>query len=256
MVAALNAWSLVAVAAAGAACGLVNTIAGGGSLILFPVLLLVGLAPLDANVTNSVSTWAGYVGGVGGFRTEIREQRHRLPRLVVATVLGSATGCILLLVTPSAAFDVVVPFLVLLATVMTAVQPYVQRRLRERPTDHPQPGVAAVLSIFAATIYGGYFGAALGVIVLAVLGLTIRDTIRNLTASKALISLVDATVSVVIFGLFGPVHWVYVAIAAPTTLLGGYLGAHVARRMNEQVLRGCVVALGLTVSIALFARLA
>ena len=85
MIAALNAWSLVAVAAAGAACGLVNTIAGGGSLILFPVLLLVGLAPLDANVTNSVSTWAGYVGGVGGFRTEIRAQRRRLPRLVVAT---------------------------------------------------------------------------------------------------------------------------------------------------------------------------
>ena len=106
MIAALNAWSLAAVAAAGAACGLVNTIAGGGSLILFPVLLLVGLAPLDANVTNSVSTWAGYVGGVGGFRTEIRSQRRRLPRLVVATILGSATGCILLLVTPSAAFDV------------------------------------------------------------------------------------------------------------------------------------------------------
>jgi uncharacterized membrane protein YfcA len=92
--------------------------------------------------------------------------------------------------------------------------------------------------------------------VLAVLGLTIRDTIRNLTASKALISLVDATVSVVIFGFFGPVHWVYVAIAAPTTLLGGYLGAHVARRLDEQVLRGCVVALGLIVSIALFVRLA
>ena len=255
MIAALNAWSLVAVAAAGAACGLVNTIAGGGSLILFPVLLLAGLAPLDANVTNSVSTWAGYVGGVGGFRHQIRAQRRTLPRLVVATILGSTTGCILLLVTPSAAFDVVVPFLVLIATGMTAVQPYVQRRLKERPADHPQPGAAAVISIFVATIYGGYFGGALGVIVLAVLGLTIRDTIRNLTASKALISLVDATVSVIIFGFFGPVHWVYVAVAAPTTLLGGWLGAHVARRMNERVLRGCVVALGLVVSVALFVRL-
>src|SRR6478736_6144581 len=148
IIAALHAWALVAVAAAGAACGLVNTIAGGGSLILFPVLLLAGLAPLDANVTNSVSTWAGYVGGVGGFRTEIRHQRRTLPRLVVATILGSTTGCILLLVTPSAAFNVVVPFLVLTATAMTAVQPYVQRRLAERPTDHPKPGPAAVVSIF------------------------------------------------------------------------------------------------------------
>ena len=91
-------------------------------------------------MTNSVSTWAGYVGGVGGFRTEIRAQRRTLPRLLVATVLGSATGCILLLVTPSAAFDVVVPFLVLAATALTAIQPVVQRRLKERPADHPQPG--------------------------------------------------------------------------------------------------------------------
>jgi uncharacterized membrane protein YfcA len=255
MYAAVDAWTFVVVAAAGAACGLVNTIAGGGSLILFPVLLVTGLAPLDANVTNSVSTWAGYVGGVGGFRAEIRSQRHTLPRLLVATVLGSTTGCILLLATPSAAFDVIVPFLVLAATGLTAIQPVVQRRLKERPADHPQPGAAAIVSVFVATIYGGYFGGALGVIVLAVLGLTIRDTLRNLTASKSVISLVDASVSVVIFGLLGPVHWLYVAVAAPTTLLGGYVGAHAARHMDEQVLRACVVGLGLIVSVALFVRL-
>ena len=97
----MSGWDALAVAAAGLACGLINSIAGGGSLILFPVLLLTGLAPLDANVTNSVATWPGYVGGVGGFRSEIRERRARLPRLLLVTIAGSVTGCVLLLATPS-----------------------------------------------------------------------------------------------------------------------------------------------------------
>ena len=126
----MTGWDVVLVAAAGAACGVINSIAGGGSLILFPVLLLTGLKPLDANVTNSVSTWPGYVGGVGGFRAEIRERRHRLPRLLLATVAGSVTGCVLLLATPSSAFDVIIPWLVLAATVLTALQPAVRKRLR------------------------------------------------------------------------------------------------------------------------------
>ena len=106
--------------------------------------------------------------------------------------------------------------------------------------------------MFLATIYGGYFGAALGVIVLAVLGLTIHETLRNSTRTEAVISLVDCSVSVIVFGLFGPVHWDYVAIAAPLTLLGGYLGARLARRINETALRASIVTLGVTVAIVLF----
>ncbi len=243
---------VAAVAAAGAACGVINSIAGGGSLILFPVLLLTGLAPLDANVTNSVATWPGYVGGVGGFRSEIKERRRRLPRLLVATVAGSVTGCVLLLVTPSSAFDVIVPWLVLAATALTALQPVVRRRLREAKDPDGRVGVGALFGVFLATIYGGYFGGALGVIVLAVLGLTIHDTLRHLNATKSVISLFDASISVIVFGLFGPVHWAYVAVAAPTTLLGGYLGAAIARKLNERVLRFCVVGFGIAVSIYLF----
>jgi uncharacterized protein len=242
----------LAVAIAGGLCGLVNSIAGGGSLILFPVLLWVGLPSLDANVTNSVATWPGYVGGVGGFRDEIREQRYRLPRLLIATVAGSLTGCVLLLLTPSGAFDVIVPFLVLAAAGLTAIQPVVRRRLAKREDDGRPPGLSAVAGIFFATIYGGYFGAALGVIVLAVLGLTIHETLRQLNATKAVISLVDCTVSVVVFGLFGPVHWDYVAVAAPLTLVGGYVGARVARKINENLLRISVVTLGVIVALVLF----
>jgi uncharacterized protein len=246
---------MLAVAAAGAACGVINSIAGGGSLILFPVLLLTGLKPLDANVTNSVSTWPGYVGGVGGFRGEIGERKRRLPRLIVATIAGSVTGCVLLLVTPSSAFDVIVPWLVLAATLLTALQPTVRRRLlREAKSPDGRVGAGALFGVFLATIYGGYFGGALGVIVLAVLGLTIHDTLRHLNATKSVISLVDASISVIVFGLFGPVHWIYVAVAAPTTLLGGYLGAAIARKLDERVLRFCVVGFGLAVSIYLFVR--
>lgn len=250
----MTGWDIVLVAAAGAACGVINSIAGGGSLILFPVLLLTGLKPLDANVTNSVSTWPGYVGGVGGFRAEIRERRHRLPRLLLATVAGSVTGCVLLLATPSSAFDVIIPWLVLAATALTALQPAVRKRLREGSAANGQAGISALAMIFLAAIYGGYFGGALGVIVLAVLGLTIHDTLRHLNATKSVISLVDASIGVIVFGLFGPVHWAYVAVAAPTTLVGGYIGAAIARRLDERVLRACVVVFGLAATAYLFVR--
>lgn len=250
----MSPWSLIAVAVAGAACGVVNSIAGGGSLILFPVLLLTGMRPLEANVTNSVSTWAGYVGGVGGFRQEIRAQRATMPRFVAATLAGSTLGCVLLLITPGEAFDIIVPWLVLGATALTALQPVVRARLKDRSGLTNQPNASAVIGVFLATIYGGYFGGGLGVMVLAVLGVTVRDTLRNLNASKAVISLVDASVSVVVFGLFGPVQWVYVAVAAPTTLLGGYAGAAIARRLDERILRICVVVVGVTVSGYLFWR--
>jgi uncharacterized membrane protein YfcA len=240
---------------AGAGCGLVNSIAGGGSLILFPALLLTGLPALSANVTNSVATWPGYLGGVGAFRREIGERPHLLPPLLVATLCGSITGCVLLLVTPSSAFDVVVPVLVLIATVMTALQPVVRRRLKDDASAEHRPTISAIVAVFLATIYGGYFGGALGVIVLGVLGITIKDSIRNLNATKSVISLLDATVSVVLFGFFGPVDWASVAVAAPTCLVGGYLGGAIARRMNETLLRACVVTLGAVVTIVLLLRL-
>jgi uncharacterized membrane protein YfcA len=243
------------VALAGAACGLVNSVAGGGSLILFPTLLLVGLPPLTANVTNSVAAWPGYLGGVTAFRRELSGRRTMLTWLVGVTIVGATAGCILLLVTPTGAFDVVVPVLVLIATVMTALQPVVRRRLHPTPTatDH-RPGWAALAAIFVATVYGGYFGGALGVIVLAVLGLTFNDTMRNLTASKTIVTLANSTVSVLIFGLFGPVRWEYVAVAAPTALAGGYVGGAIARRLDERMLRLLVVSLGAVVTVILIVR--
>ncbi|MGI8755431.1 MAG: sulfite exporter TauE/SafE family protein [Acidimicrobiales bacterium] len=250
----MSGGEIALVALAGLACGAVNAVAGGGSLILFPALIATGMGTLAANVTNSVATWPGYLGGAYGFREELGSQRHRLPPLVVATLAGSTTGCVLLLVTPSGAFDAIVPVLVAAASLLLAVQPIVARRAGE-PTDGSRVHQRAqVVSIFLATIYGGYFGGALGVIVLGVLSLTVPETLRRLNGLKNGLSVVDASVSVVVFGLFGPVQWVAVAVAAPATLVGGYLGARMARRINDRVLRWCVVVFGLGVATYLAVR--
>ncbi|MCU1371455.1 MAG: hypothetical protein JWO77_2649 [Ilumatobacteraceae bacterium] len=236
---------------AGLACGAINALAGGGSLILFPALIAAGLGPLAANVTNSVSTWPGYLGSSLGFRDELRSQGHRLPRLALATLAGSAIGCILLLVTPPDAFDAIVPVLVLLAAGLLAIQPAVARRVGEPVEDHPRARRLQLAAVFGASIYGGYFGAALGVIFLAVLALTIAEPLKRLNGLKAGLSVVDATVSLVIFGLFGPVNWVAVAIAAPAALVGGYLGAHGAKRVDDKVLRVAVVVFAVIVAVYL-----
>lgn len=250
----VSPFEVVLVVGAGLACGIVNSIAGGGSLVLFPALLATGLSPLAANVTNSVATWPGYVGGLAGFRDDLVDQRARLVPLAAATIVGSVAGCVLLLATPSGALDVVVPILVLVAALLTAVQPLAKRRLAARGTEIGASTWGALVAVGIAAVYGGYFGGALGVIFLAVLGLTVADTLGRLNAAKAVLSLVDASVSVVVFGFFGPVSWAAVALAAPGTLVGGFLGARFARRLDERVLRACVVGFGLLVAAYLTVR--
>lgn len=245
---------VVLVLAAGLACGAVNAMAGGGSLLLFPALVATGMGTLAANVTNSVATWPGYVGSIGGFREELALHRHRLRRLGVATVAGSVVGCTLLLATPSEAFDAIVPVLVLAAAGLLAVQPAVARRVGAPVDHHRRTQRAQLVAVGLAAIYGGYFGAALGVIFLGVLALTIDAPLRELNGLKAGLSTVDATVSVVVFGLFGPVQWSAVAVAAPATLVGGYVGARLARRVPDRVLRAGVIGFAVVVAVLLALR--
>lgn len=239
---------LVLVAVAGLLCGMVNAVAGGGSLILFPALIASGLPTLPANVTNSVATWPGYVGGLYGFRDELKGLRNQVIPMGLISLLGSVTGCVLLLTTPTSAFDLVVPVLVLFATMLVVIQPRVKRWMAARAPTPDRHHRALYPGLFLATIYGGYFGGALGVIIIGTLALTTSDSLPRLNAIKSALTLVDCTVSVVIFGLFGPVDWLRVAVAAPTTLLGGYLGARIAKRLDEGKLRFAIVSLGLTVS--------
>jgi uncharacterized membrane protein YfcA len=250
----VSAAALLIAAAVAFLAGAINSIAGGGSLILFPTLVALGLPTVDANVTNSVAQWPGYIGGIFGFRQELAGQRGRILRFGVAAVLGGLVGSVLLLTTPSSAFDVVVPVLVLLASLLLAVQPLLTSRLR-RADDDGRTGdpVWLYAALFLATVYGGYFGGALGVILVGVLGLALHR-LKLANALKSVLSAITATVTVVVFGLFGPVHWLVVAVAAPASLVGGFLGARVATRIPATPLRVLIVAFGVAVSIYLFLR--
>jgi uncharacterized membrane protein YfcA len=239
------------VLAAGLVSGAVNAVAGGGSLLVFPALLAVGFPPLAANVTNSVAQWPGYVGVVAGARHELPGQRRRLVATSSVAVFGSALGCVLLLVLPGSVFDAVVPVLVLLASALLGLQQWLKRWIGAPEAGRPDRLPVLLPAVFLAAVYGGYFGGALGVILIATLSLCAGDDLRRLNATKAVLSLVIASVTVVIFALRAPVNWTAVATLAPATLVGGYVGARLARRLPENVLRASVVVLGVGVGIYL-----
>ncbi len=236
---------------AGLVAGGVNAVAGGGSLLVFPALLAVGFPPLAANVTNSVAQWPGYVGIVAGARQELAGQRRRILMTSAVAVGGSAVGCVLLLTLPGAVFDTVVPVLVLLASALMAASPQIKRWIGTPGPGAPDRTAVLLPAVFLAAVYGGYFGGALGVILIATLSLCAHDELVRLNALKGLLSLVIASVTVVIFALGAPVDWLAVALLAPATLVGGFLGARLARRLPEPVLRWSVVVLGLAVGIYL-----
>jgi uncharacterized membrane protein YfcA len=250
----VSAVDLLIAAGVALVAGAINSIAGGGSLILFPTLVALGLPTVAANVTNSVAQWPGYLGGVAGFRAEYAGQRGRLIRFGVVAVLGGTAGSVLLLTTPSKAFDVVVPVLVLLASLLLAVQPLLSRWIRKEEHEGPRRDpVWLYVALFLATVYGGYFGGALGVILVGVLGIGLHR-LKLANALKSALSAVTATVTLVVFGLFGPIYWPVVAVAAPASLVGGFLGAHIATRIPATPLRVFIVAFGLAVSVYLFLR--
>jgi uncharacterized membrane protein YfcA len=250
----VSAVDLLLVAGVALLAGGINSIAGGGSLILFPTLVALGMGTVAANVTNSVSQWPGYLGGVLGFRDEYAGQGGRLVRFSVVAVLGGTAGSVLLLTTPSEAFDVVVPVLVALASLLLAVQPLITKRLKSSEDDGAQRDpVWLYVALFLATVYGGYFGGALGVILVAVLGVGLHR-LKLANALKSAISAVTATVALVIFGIWGPVDWLVVAVAAPASLVGGFLGARVATRIPSTPLRILIVTFGLLVAVYLFVR--
>jgi uncharacterized protein len=243
--------SLVFLLVAGLLAGFVNGVAGGGSLLVFPALLAVGFSPLAANVTNSIAQWPGYVGIVVGTQRDLAGQRRRLRYTIPVAAVGSAVGCVLLLLLPDAVFDAVVPALVMLASLLIALGPQIKQWIGTPPAGAPDRMGLLLPAIFFAAVYGGYFGGALGVILIAALSLCTNDRLVRLNAHKALLTLLIATVTVVIFAIGAPVDWVAVALLAPTTLVGGYIGGRLARRLPEDMLRWIVALIGLTVGVYL-----
>ncbi len=248
----------VLLALAGLAAGIVNAVAGGGSLLSFPALLAAGYPAVDANVTNTVSLWPGYLSGGLAYRDDLRAERDRVVALAVTAALGGAAGTVLLLVAPPGIFEAVVPYLVLVAVALLAAQPRIAAHVRRRsarnvggPARPDHLGVGLHASTFAAATYGGYFGGGLGVILLAVLGIFLPDDLTRLNGLKNALSLVINSVALVGFGLFGPVAWAAVAVVGPASLAGGALGSRLARRLSATVLRRVVVVWGTAVAIRL-----
>jgi uncharacterized membrane protein YfcA len=250
----LSIGQVALLAVAGFFAGALNAAAGGGSLISFPALILVGYPSLTANVTNNVAVAPGYLTGATGYRHELRGQRKRIVPLVIASFVGSLIGVGLILASSQRAFESFVPFLVLAACVLLAVQPAISRWLGERSGDRERPGVGALAGQTLAGVYGGYFSAALGVAVLALLGLFLDDTLQRLNALKALLQLVIGAVSAVGFALLAPVAWTAVAIIAPASMVGGEVGARLAQRVSDRVLRVGIIAYGVAAAIWLFVR--
>lgn len=230
------------VLAGGLVAGTANTVAGGGSLLSFPLLVALGLPPLDANVTNTVGITPAALGGIIGFQRELVSQGARLRGLLPYSVAGAIAGAVLLLRTPAHAFSRVVPVLIVVACVMLLLQRRIARTLEGR---HGRRAWLLRVGTLGTAVYGGYFGAAVSVLVLALLAVTVDDTMQRLNAVKVPLAGAMNLVSGIAFAIFGPVHWVYVLVLAPATLVGGRIGASAARRIPDQPLRLAVVVVGL-----------
>lgn len=242
--------------AAAALAGAVNAVAGGGSLISFPALLFVGYPAVTANVTNTVALCPGYVGGTIGYRRELSGQRSRAIALSATSIVGAIGGSWLLLVSDPDVFERIVPYLILAACALLAVQQPLARMVQRRAgqgEDRSSTGSTVALHLlqFVGAVYGAYFGAGLGIMMLAVLGVLLVDTMQRLNALKGLMSLVINVVGAVYFAIFADVIWVAVAIMAVAALIGGRIGVALARKLNDQALRWMVVAFGVFVAISL-----
>jgi uncharacterized membrane protein YfcA len=277
----LEPTQLLLLAAAALLAGAVNAVAGGGSLLSFPALLAVGYPAITANVTNSVALTPGYFGGTLGYRRELAGQRRRILALGATSAVGAVVGAFLLLVSSPELFERIVPFLIFLACGLLALQTRLARLVRAHgagdgdqepnnpaqsnpapsnpapadpaagpagPDRHTGPLFAAQ---FLAAVYGAYFGAGVGIMMLAILGIFLTDSLQRLNALKGLLSFLISLVAAVYFALFAEVSWVAVAVMAVASLLGGQLGVLLARRLDDRVLRWLVTAFGVAVGLRL-----
>ncbi len=253
----MDATQIVLLAAAAFAAGAVNAVAGGGSNISFPALLAAGYEAKTANVTNTVALWPGYFGGSVAYRRELGHQGGRFVYLLLPSVAGALAGSALLLGTSAETFESLVPFLILLGSAVMFFQTRLtkmaaEREIASRGGDHIPLALIAV--VFTAAVYGAYFGAGLGVILLAGLMVLLPDDIQHSNALKGLLSMVINAVAVAYFALFGPVAWGAALVMAGGALAGGFLGVGVARQLGETWLRRAVVVPGVVVAgILLFA---
>jgi uncharacterized membrane protein YfcA len=249
----------VAVLAAGIGAGTINTIVGSGTLITFPVLLAVGLPPVTANVSNTLGLVPGSVAGAIGYRGELAGQRGRLLRLGGVCLVGGAIGAILLVNLPSGAFHAIVPVLIALALVLVVLQPRLTRALqasrqRSGSAAPVHGGPVLLLGLFLASIYGGYFGAAQGVIYMSLMGVLLDESLQRINGLKNVLAAMVNGIAALFFVVIAHMDWVAVALVAAGATIGGLIGARVGRRLPPMALRGLIVAVGIAAIVQLLLK--
>ncbi len=253
----LSGIDLLLISLAAVAAGAVNALAGGGTLITFPTLTFVGVPAVASNITNTVALLPGYIGGTIAQSKDIKGQENRLWYLIPAGLIGGAIGGYLLLHTGEKLFRGLIPWLILAASVLLAIQDPVKAWLTRRMSERAAGGTHerwSSLPVGLAAIYGGYFGAGLSVIILAALGLTFDDSLTRLNAIKQLISFSANVAAAVFFVFSGQVVWIAALVMAVGALIGGTLGGRLAAHVKPATLRWIVVAIGVIVSIIYFIR--
>lgn len=238
----------VLIALAGVAAGTINTVVGSGTLITFPTLLAFGVPPVTANVSNTVGLVPGSMSGVFGYRRELAGQRARVLRLGAASLVGGVAGALLLLWLPSSAFDAIVPALIALGVVLVLLGPRIQRSVAARAESRggiPDHGVWWVWpAVAAAGIYGGYFGAAQGVLLMAILGIGVADSMQRHTATKNVLALIVNAVAALVFIAVADIDWTVAGLIAIGSVIGGQIGATVGRRLPPVLLRSVIATVG------------
>jgi hypothetical protein len=248
----LSALQIITILGAGLVAGAVNAVVGSGSLLTFPALLAAGYSPLVANISNSVGLVLGNVSGVVGYRRELAGQERRAAALAIPAAIGSLVGAILLLALPESVFHRVVPALVLLSVVLVIVQPRLSERLA-RYRDRPASSWALRVGVALTAVYGGYFGAAMGVLLIGVLSVFLKDDLQRINALKNVMSTVINFVAAIVFVFAAHVAWIAAALIAVSSIAGGFLGAAIGRRLHPNVLRALVVVAGLVAFVKLLA---
>ena len=247
----MSALEAVGILAAGLAAGTINTVVVSGSLITFPTLLAFGYPAVVANVSNTVGLVPGSLSGAIGYRSELSGQRGRAIRLGAAAMAGGLTGGVLLLVLPGTAFERIVPFLILGAVVLMAIQPALSRAMgawRVEGVEHTGP---LALTLFLTGVYGGYFGAAMGVIMMALLATFLPEGLQRLNGLKNVLAMLINGVAAVLFIAVAPVAWAPALLLAIGAIAGGQIGARVGRRLPARVLRLAIIVVGTFVGVRL-----
>ena len=237
---------------AGVGAGAINAVVGSGTLITFPALLALGYPPVVANVSNTLGLVPGGFSGVYGYRRELAGQWPRLWRFGLAALLGGGTGATLLLILPSEAFKTIVPVLISMALVLIVLQPRLSKMLAARGRVlSGDGGSVALIAVYVVGIYGGYFGAAQGFMLITILILTLNDTVQRLNGLRNVLSVLTNLVAAVIFIFAAPIAWEVVVLVAIGSTIGGQLGAHFGRRLSPSLMRGVIVLVGLSALLRL-----